>query len=123
MRTPLVSLICLIAMTAGCQNETLSELTDDAQVALDGARTRAQELGELSAEELRDVWAIEYRTVEIAVDDLAALDEELNGLGQERWNCYHVSERDGGRVFYLKRTKSTALSNLSNLLRLGSIAF
>jgi len=123
MRTQLVSLMCLVTMTAGCQDQMLSEFTEEAQVALDEARTRAQELGELSAEELREVWTIEYRTIEIADALLATLDEELNALGQERWDCYHVTERDGGRVFYFKRTKSVALSNLSNLLRLGAIAF
>ncbi len=101
----------------------MSDLTGDAQEAFEEARTRAQELRELSAEELKEIWAIEYKTIEVSHTDLAALDEQLNELGQERWDCYHVSETREGKVFYFKRGKSNAIAYLTNLLRLGTIAF
>ena len=87
---------------------------------LDDARNRVEAIGELSTEELREIWAIEYRTVVVADADMATLDERLNALGQERWDCYHVSEQEDGTVFYLKRRKSNALAHLTNLLRLGA---
>ncbi len=101
----------------------MNDLRGGAQDVIEGARTRAQELGELSAEELQELWAIEYKTLEVTHTDLAALDEQLNALGQERWECYHVSEDGEGKVFYFKRRKSTAIANLTNFLRFGSIAF
>ena len=101
----------------------MNELRQDAQDVIERARTRAQELGELSAEELQEIWAIEYKTLEVTHTDLAALDEQLNALGAERWECYHVSEDGQGKVFYFKRRKSNAIANLTNLLRVGSIAF
>ncbi len=101
----------------------MNDLRGGAQDVIEGARTRAQELGELSAEELQELWAIEYKTLDVAHTDLAALDEQLNALGQERWECYHVSEDGEGKVFYFKRRKSTAIANLTNFLRFGSIAF
>ena len=81
------------------------------------------ELGELSAEELQEIWAIEYKTLEVTHVDLAELDEQLNALGQDRWECYHVSEDGQRTVFYFKRRQSNAIAHLKNLLRVGTIAF
>ena len=101
----------------------MNDLRGRAQDVIEGARTRAQELRELSAEELQEIWAIEYKTLEVTHTDFVALDEQLNALGQERWECYHVSEDGDDKVFYFKRRKSNAIANLTNLLRVGSIAF
>ncbi len=123
MRAILISVCFLIAISVGCQQVPLNDLKEGAQEAIEDARTKAKELRELSAEELQEIWAIEYKTIEVTHSDLAALDEQLNELGQERWDCYHVSEDGKGKVFYFKRGKSNAIAYLTNLLRLGSIAF
>ena len=119
----LIPLCVLLAVSVGCQESQLNDLRGSAQEVIEEARTRAQELGELSAEELQEIWAIEYKTLEVTHADLAALDEQLNALGEERWECYHVSQDGQGKIFYFKRRKSTAIANLTNLLRFGSIAF
>ena len=121
MQTKLIQLCLLLVISVGCQEAPLNDLRGGAQDVIEGARTKAQELGELSAEELQAIWAIEYKTLEVTHADLAALDEQLNALGQERWECYHVSE--DGQVFYFRRGKSNAIAYLTNLLRFGSIAF
>ena len=59
----------------------------------------------------------------VANADLEDLDRRLNDMGLERWNCYHVSNNEQGRVFYFKRRKSNAVAHLTNLLRAGAIAF
>ncbi len=123
MHTKLLPLSLLLALSVGCQEGSLNDLRGGAQDVIEGARTRAQELRELSAEELQEIWAIEYKTLEVTHTDLVALDEQLNALGQERWECYHVSEDGEDKVFYFKRRKSNAIANLTNLLRVGSIAF
>ena len=123
MRTGLIALVVALGLAAGCQQAPLDDLRGGAQEVLDDARNRVEAIGELSTEELREIWAIEYRTVVVADADMATLDERLNALGQERWDCYHVSEQEDGTVFYLKRRKSNALAHLTNLLRLGAIAF
>ncbi len=123
MRTILICVCFLIVISVGCQEAPLNDFRGGAQEAIEEARTRAKELRELSAEELREIWAIEYKTIEVTHTDLAALDEQLNELGQERWDCYHVSETGEGKVFYFKRGKSNAIAYLTNLLRLGSIVF
>ena len=123
MRTGLIALGVALAFAAGCQEAPLDDLRGGAQEVLDDARNRVEAIGELSTEELREIWAIEYRTVVVADADMATLDERLNALGQERWDCYHVSEEADGTVFYFKRQKSNALAHLTNVLRLGAIAF
>ena len=55
--------------------------------------------------------------------DLGDVDERLNAMGRERWECYHVSEHEQGRVFYFKRRTSNAVAYLTNLLRVGAVAF
>ena len=123
MRTGSIVLCAALGFAAGCQEAPLSDLRGEAQEVLDDARDRVEAIGELSAEELREIWAIEYRTVFVADVDTGTLDERLNALGQERWDCYHVSEEADGTVFYFKRRKSNALAHLTNVLRLGAIAF
>ncbi len=123
MRGILISVCFLIAISVGCQEAPLKDLKEGAQEAIEDAQTKAKELRELSAEELQEIWAIEYKTIKVTHSDLAAMDEQLNELGQERWDCYYVSEDAEGKVFYFKRRKSNAIAYLTNLLRVGSIAF
>ena len=115
--------VSMMVLSVGCQQAPLAELQEDAQEILDEARTRASELRDLSAEELQDLWAIEYTSLKVANTDLEDLDRRLNDMGLERWNCYHVSDNEQGRVFYFKRRKSNAVAHLTNLLRAGAIAF
>ncbi len=122
MRTMLIA-VFVTALSVGCQQDPLTDLRGDAQEVIEGARSRAGELKELSTEELQELWAIEYTSRELAHSDLARVDELLNEMGRERWECYHVSESGQGRVFYLKRNKSNATAYLTNLLRFGSMAF
>ena len=123
MRAILISVCLLIAISVGCQEAPLNDLKEGAQEAIEDAQAKAKELRELSAKELQEIWAIEYKTIKVTHSDLAAMDEQLNELGQERWDCYHVSEDAEGKVFYFKRGKSNAIAYLTNLLRVGSIAF
>ena len=123
MRTGLIPLCAVLALAAGCNDASLTDLRGDAQDVLDEARNRAQAIGELSADEMSEIWAIEYRTLLVSDADLGTLDEQLNALGQERWECYYVSDEAQGKLFYFKRPKSTAIANLTNLLRLGSVVF
>ncbi len=122
MRTTLIT-VSVAALSVGCQEAPVRDLRGEAQEVIEAARRRAGELRELSAEELRELWAMEYTSLEVAQADLSRVDELLNEMGQERWDCYHVGEDGQGRVFYFKRTKTHAATYLTNLLRLGSVAF
>ena len=79
--------------------------------------------GNCRAEELWELWAIEYTSLEVAQADLSRVDELLNEMGQDRWDCYHVAVSGQERVFYFKRNKTNAAAYLTNLFRLGAVAF
>ncbi len=122
MKTTLIAVFVTV-LSVGCQQAPLTDFRENAQEVIEDARGRADEWRELSAEELQELWAIEYTSLEVARSDLARVDDLLNELGRERWECYHVSENERGRVFYFKRNKSTLTAHLTDLLRLGAIAF
>ena len=62
MRIILIA-VSLAMLSAGCRQDPLAELQEGAQRILDDARTRTNDLRELSAAELQDLWAIEYTSV------------------------------------------------------------
>ena len=122
MKTTLIAVVAA-TFSAGCQGAQVPDFRGDAQEVIEDARARASELRDLSAEELRELWAIEYTSLEVAEADLSRVDELLNEMGQDRWDCYHVGDSEQGRVFYFKRTKTNAATYLTNLFRLGAVAF
>ena len=122
MKTTLIAVFVTV-LSVGCQQAPLTDFRENAQEVIEDARGRADEWRELSAEELQELWAIEYTSLEVAHADFARADELLNEMGRERWECYHVGGNGQRRVFYFKRNKSNLTAYLTNLLRLGSIAF
>ncbi len=90
----LVFLCLVLAMSVGCRQAPLNDLQEGAQDIIEKVWTKAIELG-----------------------------EQLNALGQERWECYHVREDGQHTVFYFKRRQSNAIAHLTNLLRFGALAF
>jgi hypothetical protein len=63
-------------------------------------------------EDLENLGDWEYRIVTIDEEDDAAIETELNALGNERWEVYWVDEGNDGTRFFLKRA---ALSYLSRV--------
>ena len=66
MRAILIFVCFLIAISVGCQEAPLNDLKEGAQEAIEDARTKAKELRELSAEELQEIWAIEYKLLPVS---------------------------------------------------------
>ena len=61
--------VSLAVLSVGCRQDPLAELREGAQGIFDDARTRANDVRELSAE-LQALWAIEYTSLEVAHADL-----------------------------------------------------
>ena len=94
MRAILITVLAT-AVSAGCERAPLTDLSRDAQEVVEGARMKAEELRQLSAEELQELWAIECdvratvcRNPKIVaaylyppLDDVTTLD----GATQELW--------------------------------------
>jgi len=71
----------------------------------------------------QDVQAIgdwEYRVVALPTADAAKLEQRLNEMGKNRWDCFWVHTTGGETAFMFKRPRRTYLKNvpLSDLLKL-----
>lgn len=67
----------------------------------------------------------EYRVVSFPGSDATKIEEKLNQLGQERWDCFWVQPDDSGARFFFKRParnylKSIPFGDLLKLLPSGS---
>ena len=140
---PRCVLFCaVLVFLSGCRDAAVDDVRDDARGVIDRARDGAEAVAGLSAEEvheimvahavraaesaaeeLRELSAIEYITLVVLEADLADVDELLNELGRDRWQCYHVSDGLDGKTFYLQRTASNAIPRLMRLSRLSRFVF
>ena len=115
----------LIGISSACNQgamDSLDDLKREAHETIKHAERKGEELQELSEAEIENLWAIEYTTIPVTDCDPEALDQKLNELGKQRWDCYHVSENENGKTLYFKRRRSKAIRYLSGLLRLLSVA-
>ena len=120
MRTTLIAVITA-TLSVGCQGVQVPDFRGDAEEVIESARTRAGELQELSAEELGELWAIEYTSLEVAQTDLPRVDELLNEMGQGPMGLLpRRRERAGSSVlFQAKQDERGRLSDESVQARRG----
>ena len=73
-------------------------------------------------EEIRKIGTWEYKVVILKFDNDSVLEEELNKLGKERWECFWVKETDTSLKFYFKRAVRSHLRSipLGEILRIIS---
>ena len=142
MQLKLVPFWAVLVLLSGCGAAAVDGLRDDAQGVLTQARDRAEAVAgvsaeelreqvvaqvartaDLSAEQLRELSAIEYRTLVVLEADLPDVDHFLNEFGWERWLCYHISDESDGKTFYFQRSSSNAFPTLIRVLRAGRLVF
>ncbi len=71
-------------------------------------------------EDIENLGDWEYRVVELESSDSKSIEDELNELGQERWDCIWVQASGKTTRFFLKRPVRSYLTTLplSKLLKL-----
>ncbi len=57
----------------------------------------------------------QYQVVVLDESDPMKVTEELNKLGEERWECFFVNELDGKLAFYFKKERISYLQKISEL--------
>lgn len=62
----------------------------------------------------------QYQVVVLDESDPIKVTEELNRLGEERWECFFVDELDGKLAFYFKKERISYLQKISEL-RIGRL--
>ena len=102
--------VSLAMLSAGCRQDPLAELREGAQGILDDARTRVNDVRELSTAELQALWAIEYTSLEASHADFGDVDERLNAMGRERWESSVSGFRAGCQFFDLYNFSSCGIT-------------
>ena len=96
------------------------QIADDASKWAADAFKKLKEKGMTTAtspaqwlqEDIRNMNALKYKVVKIELNDLEAVEDELNKLGALRWDCFHVTEKDGQAVLFFKKERRSLLKNI-----------
>ncbi len=97
-------------------NQTVAQttrwVTDLYQAAKDEGLTRANSVKEWVTDDWQSKGDWQYKVVTLDPSDAAAVEQKLNELGQDRWDCFHVEATDDQWTFLMKRPKRSYLKNL-----------
>lgn len=105
----ITALLAVLSAFAACDREPgepsrVEEALEELQRLAEETRERAPEDAvEWAREDLERYGDWEYRVVTLAELEADALEEELNELGQERWEVFWVEHTDQGLSLLLKR--------------------
>ena len=82
--------------------------------------TGAGNAQEWVTEDIRNMNAFKYKIEKVSFDDLEALENQLNHLGQLKWECFHVAERGSETVMFFKKERRSLLKNipLSDMMKI-----
>ncbi|MFP6581811.1 MAG: hypothetical protein VCD00_04575 [Candidatus Hydrogenedentota bacterium] len=84
------------------------ELTDQVKVLYEKAKADGEQVSEDVVEwaksDVKKIGSWSYKIVSISFDSEDAIVEELNKLGDDRWECYCVETVPEGKRFYLKKS-------------------
>ena len=64
------------------------------------------------SEDWNNINAWEYQVISVESTQAATLQEKLNEVGKQRWECFHVSNGDAATTFYMKRQKKSYMKSL-----------
>lgn len=117
--------IALSLFLIGCdmQDEKNKQLSQDLSQTLDEAHKLINEFGGqkdkikgLATSEAEKLFQLEYKVYDFTKNSAELnLSEELNKLGKERWDCFHVIDLGEKIQFFCKRTPQSYLRYIPRL--------
>ena len=140
MTARLLPFCAVLVLSSACSPSPGADVVDGARGVMEHVRDTAavefsreelaedvvegyQRAADLSADEIRRLSAIEYRTVFVPDRELESVDAVLAEIGLDRWECFHVGDDPGGKTFYFQRRASNLVPNLMRAIRLGGLVF
>ena len=112
----------------GDATDSGSQIADDAakwaseafESLRDKGLTTADSASDWVTEDIRNMNALKYKIVKISMDDLEAVEDQLNDLGKLRWDCFHAVAKDGETILFFKKERRSILKNipLKDMLKL-----
>jgi len=73
--------------------------------AYESGETTAANAYEWLKEDVKNIGDWEYKVERVSTLDPIALEERLDGLGKDRWNCFQVVATGEGVLLFMKRPK------------------
>ncbi len=100
--------------------ESVDWVNEMYQSLKDQGLTSARSATEWVQDDFRNMNAVEYKIIRTTITDVAEFEKQMNELGQDRWDCFHVQERDGTTTFFFKKAKRSYMRNipLKDMIRL-----
>ena len=140
MTARFIALCAVLVLSSACSPSPGADVVEGARGVMEQVRDTAavefsreelaedivegyQRAADLSADEIRRLSAIEYRTVFVPDRELESVDVVLAEIGLDRWECFHVGDDPGGKTFYFQRRASNLVPNLMRAIRLGGLVF
>jgi hypothetical protein len=63
-------------------------------------------------EDIQRIGDWEYKVIKMKSSNIEKIEENLNKLGTDRWECFWVEKKKGGNVFYFKKPKISYLQKI-----------
>ncbi len=110
--------------TGQTTDDTMKWVNEIYKSLSDRGMTSAKSAGDWVAEDWSSMYAWQYKVVSVdskqIADNPEVLAEKLNESGEQRWECFHVSDGIDGTMFYMKRRKKSYLKHvpLKDMMRL-----
>ena len=104
--------------TVNSGSESLEQTSEWVQNLYENAKNQGLTTAGSVKEWISDDWQAhgdwEYQVIPVTRESLQPeqLTEQLNALGQERWECFHIVTEETQWLFFLKRSKRSILKNL-----------
>lgn len=128
LRRTIVSLLtaCLVLVAAGCSRSgggdpagsatgepgTWDQVVDLYEQAKEAGETTSKDAYEWVREDFHSIGDWQYRVVELPFGSAETLEQELNDLGTDRWECVWIEPRDGKMLGIFKRRTRTYLNRV-----------
>ena len=63
-------------------------------------------------EDVKRIGDWEYKIIRVHLSNIKEIEEKLNALGNDRWECFWVEKKDEGMIFFLKKPKISYLQKI-----------
>lgn len=74
--------------------------------------TTASDAGQWLSDDIQNMNAWKYKVEAIDFSQPEDAERQMNKLGKDGWECFHVSEQKGKTIFFFKKSKKSYLKNI-----------
>ncbi|MEE8382289.1 MAG: hypothetical protein V3R78_10505 [Thermodesulfobacteriota bacterium] len=110
-----ISVVLLLLLSSGCsenaapksksnkENPYWKKAKELYEKAKESGETVPEDMVDWAKEDIKRIGTWEYKIVFLDVEGDSGLEEELNTLGKERWECFWIEKRENRLTLFLKR--------------------